>query len=148
MGHEATAPGRQPPGRRCGRAARAIDRLADGRLGAVGMLSLRRHTANCPECGNSFRRMSAVIEALENTVPVRAPEGFTGGVLERLAGEAAAPAAGHAGDSARRGFLWVAGAALLGVGVAVGVAAASRLRVHHPVTGEVEENLAAGRAAV
>lgn len=132
----------------CDRAKKTIARAGDGRLGAIHLFALRRHLKSCPACEASFKRMLALLDALDGTARVGAPGGFAEDVLASLLAGTAPATEAPEQPGGRRGLLWVAGAAVLGIGVAVGVAAGMRFRGHASRTGNVEDGLAAGSAAV
>lgn len=143
-------PGGEPGARRsrCTRAARAIERLGEGKPGALGMFALRRHVKGCAACETSFIRMVALLDALNDTVRVGAPEGFSEELLARLAAGREPAHENHERAAGRKGLLWVAGAAVLGIGVAVGVAVGMKFRGHLPREVDADEGFAVGQAAV
>jgi predicted anti-sigma-YlaC factor YlaD len=125
--------------RECLRAEHAIEDLADGSIGRVRWMFLRRHVSECSECGTYLNRMSAVVEALADMEHLTAPEDFVALVMAGLIG-AASRALGEAEtEHGRRNLLIVVGAAGLGVAVAVTLAV-----IRWAMGKEPEENLAIG----
>jgi hypothetical protein len=107
----------------CNRALGAIEDLGDGDLGKVKRLLLKRHARRCGGCSAYLSRMEAVIEALAALGRVSAPEDLFEAVMACLLTTVATDA-GHleAEVHGRRNMLLVAGAAGVGVAVAVTLA--------------------------
>lgn len=107
----------------CDRALGAIEDLGDGDLGKVKWLLLKRHARRCGGCSAYLSRMEAVIEALAALGRVSAPEDLFDAVMACLLTSVATDA-GHleAEVHGRRNLLLVAGAAGVGVAVAVTLA--------------------------
>lgn len=140
------APG-DAPQKGCDRAMKGIERAGDRRLGSLRLLVLRRHMKGCPECNSYFTRMIALLGALDSIDRVAAPVGFAESVLASLYAVNNAEARDSHQGKGKRGLLWVGGAAILGIGVAVGVTAGLRFRGSQAGS-VIEERLAAGQAVV
>lgn len=107
----------------CNGAMEAIESLGDTSHRRQGWLFLRRHVRRCSDCCAYLTRMESVIEALDELQSVSAPyellEAVMGCLLPRLSYESPTveePSQGH------RGLLVLAGAAGLGVAVAIALA--------------------------
>lgn len=125
----------------CDLALKAIEGLGDEKPGRARWMRLRRHLERCPGCRASFVRMKAVRDAVERMPRVPAPPGFTEKVLELLpAGTPAEPGVRER-TSGRRGLLWIGGAAVFGVALAVGLAVARRLAGQSSMLGKRDDKL-------
>ena len=107
----------------CDRAMEAIENLGDNGHRPHGWLYLKRHVGRCSDCGVYLTRMESVIEALDELQPVSAPDELLEAVMGRLhprlsyeSPTVEEPSQGH------RGLLVLAGAAGLGVAVAIALA--------------------------
>ena len=106
----------------CVRAVDAIEDLGDGDLGRVKRLLLKRHADRCRKCGSYLMRMEAVIQALAELVRVTAPDDLVEAVMAcLLSGAGAVELHAETEEHGRRNLLLVAGAAGLGVAVAVAI---------------------------
>lgn len=107
----------------CARALDAIEEVGDGDLGRVKWLLLRRHARRCGRCGQQLIRMEAVIKALTELERVTPPADLVEAVMScLLSGINSVERHAEAEEHARRNLILVAGAASLGVAVAVALA--------------------------
>lgn len=104
----------------CNRAMEAIESLGDTGHRRHGWLFLRRHVRRCSDCGVYLTRMDSVIEALAETQRVSAPDELLEAVMDRLRSRLLheSPTVEESSHG-HRGLLVLAGAAGLGVAVAI-----------------------------
>lgn len=118
----------------CARTIDSIDEMADCSAGMLRRLAVMRHARHCPECAVYWRRVSAVVEALEALEREGAPAGLVDLVMDRLLA-GAGPEACVAERRSRTRLFAVAGAAGMAVAAAVAYAVWRRVTSHEPDDG-------------
>ncbi len=72
---------------KCSDFEKNIDAYFEGSLKAEQLNSLREHSVSCASCARLAQLYSIITVSLNNTEPVKAPEGFTGKVLASVESE-------------------------------------------------------------